>query len=359
MSRPPWYVLASAALVGCSGPPPTTPPSPSASVQAAPAPPEKLSARQILERATPAIVTVLTPRGLGTGFVVKPEGWIATNLHVVAGASAFKVVMADESTHDVVEVMGYDDKRDLVLLRIEAKALPTLTLGKADDVKPGDPVVAIGHPMGLQDTVSDGLISGKRVIDPELTVLQISAPIAPGSSGGPLFNDRGEVVGVAAAVSRRGQNLNFGIPIDYLEELLARAAPMSVADFIDQLEDLAPKPLPRVQRDIPRHDLWLLSGCAKEDLILVGATIQQAIEVGAPLYNEGNFSACFHIYEGASLDLDRRLPQRCPGPKKALGDGRRKAAKLDDPAAQAWAMRDAFDGLLEVITRKLTGEPSP
>jgi hypothetical protein len=77
----------------------------------------------------------------------------------------------------------------------------------------------------------------------------------------------------------------------------------------------------------------------------------EAIEVGAPLYNRGNFEACFHIYEGAAMDLERRLPKRCSGPRKALGEGRARAAKLNDASAQAWALRDTFDGLFEVVAR--------
>ena len=81
--------------------------------------------------------------------------------------------------------------------------------------------------------------------------------------------------------------------------------------------------------------------------------MSEAIDVGAPVYNQHHFAACFHIYEGAALDIEKRLPLACPGPKKAMKDGRTKAQKLDDPAAQAWAMRDAFDGLIEVILQRL------
>jgi hypothetical protein len=300
----------------------------------------------------PAIVTVRTPNGLGTGFIVKAEGWIATNLHVVAGSLELRVVTPDKREHEVVEVLGFDPKRDLVLLRVEADKLPTLDLGDSGAVRPGDPVVAIGHPLGLEDTVSDGLVSAVREVTPELTVLQISAPIAPGSSGGPLFNEQGQVIGVAAAVSLKGQNLNFGIPIGYLLALVDKPKPMTIEAFAREVGELSPK-LPRVQRAIPQHTLALLTGCSDDDLRLIGVAILKAIDVGAPLYNDGNFAACYHIYEGASLDIDRRLSKKCRGPKKALETGRKKAAKLDDPAAQAWAMRDSFDGLMEVISRKL------
>src|SRR5262249_7963339 len=174
---------------------------------------------QIAAGATPAIVSIQSSDSLGTGFVVRADGWIATNLHVIAGADQLVVVLPDKSEHPVHQVIAWDDDRDLAILKIDATKLPVLTLGDSTRVHAGDPVVAIGHPLGLEDTVSNGLVSAVRVVDEGLTVLQISAPIAPGSSGGPLFNERGEVIGVAAALITEGQNLNFGVPSQYLKQL--------------------------------------------------------------------------------------------------------------------------------------------
>jgi hypothetical protein len=84
---------------------------------------------------------------------------------------------------------------------------------------------------------------------------------------------------------------------------------------------------------------------------LIAKTLQDAIEVGAPLYNEGKVAACYQIYEGAAADLTHRLAPSCVGPKRALTEGQKRAAKLDDPSAQAWAMRDSFDGMLELLER--------
>ena len=106
----------------------------------------------------------------------------------------------------MVEVWNGDRQRDLVILRIQAQKLPILALGDSNAIRPGDAVVAIGHPLGLEDTVSNGLVSAIRKVDADMTVLQISAPIAPGSSGGPIFNDHGEVIGVATAIMLGGQN---------------------------------------------------------------------------------------------------------------------------------------------------------
>src|SRR5665811_1225006 len=101
----------------------------------------------------------------------------------------------------------------------------------SDAVRAGDSVLAIGHPLGLEDTVSNGLISAVRHVHANLDVLQVSAPIAPGSSGGPLFNDRGEVIGVATAFMNAGQNLNFGLPSKYVKELVDNPHPISMSLF--------------------------------------------------------------------------------------------------------------------------------
>ncbi|XXX79632.1 trypsin-like peptidase domain-containing protein [Sorangium sp. So ce134] len=345
-------LLAAAALaaLGCgagsSGQPASSAPSPAAMTPA-----------QIAARATPAVVTIRGDDSLGAGFLVREDGWIATNYHVIAGSADLKVVLWDQSEHPVLEVLAFDEDRDLAIVRIHApRKLPLLSLGDSRAVRPGDPVVAIGHPLGLADTVSNGLVSAVRVVDPALTLLQISAPIAPGSSGGPLFNERGEVIGVAAAVATQGQNLNFGVPADYLKSLLVHPDPVPLSTFAAETAD-EEQALPAVKRSVPHHALTILRGCTEGDLLVLARTMDGAIQVGSPLYNQGDFASCYHIYEGASLDMERRLGPACRGPRQALAEGRRKAAGLDDNAAQAWAMRDAFDGLLDVILRKVHGDP--
>jgi serine protease Do len=352
-------LLASLAGVACACGSASQPRSTAASAASATATPQgPLSPAQIAVRATPSIVSIRSVESLGTGFVIRKDGWIATNLHVVAGAEDLIVATPDRHEYPVVEVLAIDEARDLAIVRVEAKDLAPLVLGDSEAVHAGDSVVAIGHPLGLEDTVSNGLVSAVRVLDPSLTVLQISAPIAPGSSGGPLFSDRGEVIGVATAFISQAQNLNFGIPVRYLKELSKDTHPMSLAAFA-QATTTHEERLPTVPRAVPTHELKLLSGCSDGDLALAVRVLQAAIDVGAPLYNQGNFAACYHIYEGAALDLERKLPVQCRGPKRALGDGRTRAARLDDPSAQAWALRDAFDGLFDVIERKVAGIKRP
>jgi hypothetical protein len=288
---------------------------------------------------------------LGTGFVVKANGWIATNLHVVGHGENVVVTFANGRELPAVEVMNASREHDLVILRVEAEKLPVLTLADSDRVRPGDAVVAIGHPLGFEDTISNGLVSALRHVSEELDVLQISAPIAPGSSGGPLIDEQGRVIGVATAIIQGGQNLNLAVPAKYVSALLTNPEPISMSVFSAAMSSLERK-APRVERHVPRHALTLLKGCSAGNHEAITRSLAAAIEVGAPLYNGGDFAACYHVYEGAALDLTRRLPKACAGPKRALSQGRERAAKLSEPSAQAWAMRDAFDGLLEVIARR-------
>ncbi|HEY8086240.1 MAG TPA: trypsin-like peptidase domain-containing protein, partial [Polyangiaceae bacterium] len=179
-----------------------------------------LSPADIAARALPSVVTIRTAHTLGTGFLVRPDGWIATNLHVVVGGPRVIVTLRDGRELPILEMLAANPDHDLALVRVEAHGLPILTLGDSDVMRPGDPVVAIGNPMGLEDTVSNGLVSARRKVQNGLEVLQVSAPIAPGSSGGPIFNERGEVIGVATAVVEGGQNLAFGMPVRYLTPMI-------------------------------------------------------------------------------------------------------------------------------------------
>jgi hypothetical protein len=348
-------IAAVIAFLGCNAAAPPPPPVQAPPAPVAPVAPVALTPAQIAARATPSVVLIRSQGALGTGFVVRKDGWIATNLHVIVGARELMVATPDRHEYPVVEVLGIDPKHDLAVVRIEAADMGALVLGDSEAVRAGDSVVAIGHPLGLEDTVSNGLVSAVRVLDPERTYLQISAPIAPGSSGGPLFSDKGEVIGVAAAYGAKGQNLNFGVPVRYLKNLIGDTHPVPFAVFAAMAAAATTgrtPGLPQIKRDIPHHEVKLLAGCTDEDLDRAARIMAEAIDVGAPVYNEHHYAACYHIYEGAALDMEKRLPSACPGPKKAMHDGRTRAEKLDEPAAQAWAMRDAFDGLMAVIAQK-------
>jgi hypothetical protein len=316
--------------------------------------PRVLSPADIAARSLPSVVTIRTGDALGTGFVVRADGWIATNLHVIVGASHAKVTLQSAREFDVVDVLAMSPDHDLALIRVDARGLPVLALGDSDAMRPGDPVVAIGNPLGLEDTVSNGLVSARRKGDDGTEVLQISAPIAPGSSGGPIFNDRGEVIGIAVAILEEGQNLNFGVPARYLGPLIHRAAPVPFAQFAKMAARFrgGVDDAPKIERNVPHHPVTLLDGCSDGAQRLIAQMIEDAVDVGAPLYNQGKPGACYHVYDGAASDLVRKLPPACRGPAHALGDAQRRAAALPNQLAQAWALRDAFDGLIDVIARR-------
>ena len=161
--------------------------------------------------------------GVGSGFVISQEGYILTNNHVVEDAEQIKVKLANGSEYDA-KVVGRDPKTDLALVRISgAKDLHALPLGNSEDLKVGSWVVAIGSPFGLEQTVTQGIVSGKgRVIGsgPYDDFIQTDASINPGNSGGPLINMKGEVICINSAINPNGQGIGFAIPIDMAKSII-------------------------------------------------------------------------------------------------------------------------------------------
>lgn len=298
-----------------------------------------LTLTQIAQLARPSVVQIRADDAVGSGFVVRDDGTIATNLHLVSGASEAVIVLPDGQEIDDIEVLAADADHDLVLLRSAEAKLPSLTLDDSDDVTPGERVVAVGSSAEPEGVVSEGLLSAVREIAEGLQVLQISAELSEDASGGPLLNERGQVIGVATLVVSQGKNLSFAIPANAIRPLLDNQEGVPLADFSWP---------GRRRRSVPQHDASLLEGCKPAELNTIVKAIKRAISVGAPLYNEGHHDACFRIYQGTALDLDRRLTG-CAGPRRALMDGVRKAESLSDASDRAWAMRDAFDGVLAAV----------
>jgi len=389
-----------------------------------------LTAKDIVKQSSPAIVFVEVgdgdQRATGTGFILDQSGLIATNLHVVRGNTAIKVKLYGGDVYTVEQIAGFNEGRDLAVLRIKpAKALPTVKLGDSDAMSAGDQVVTIGNPLGVFDySVSSGLLSqirpictaamvsfavahharleelvakaraqrvglaglteserdefGKLLCTQELTYFQISAPISQGSSGGPLFNQAGEVVGITTAIISAGQNINLAIPGNYLKAIIAKPTAMSLDEFAQTTRENAdgestdPDAPERcfddaathtrkcvgggkVERRVPIHPITVFDGCNGTQIAEVEKAIGEAIELGAPLYNQGNVEACFRIYEGVATKYEHDAP--CKGIKGAFGDGLLRATSLSSFKLKAWAMRDTFDGLLEVTRRWKVANP--
>lgn len=167
------------------------------------------------------------PVSLGSGFFVA-ESIIATNAHVIEGATSGSAKrISENATTRVSAIAALDTEKDIALLRVEGRG-PALTL--LDSASVGETVYAVGNPEGFEGTFSQGIVSGLRAVG-EHRFLQITAPISPGSSGGPVLNHKGEVIGVATATYRGGQNLNFAMPAAYVRELLS--GPLSSKPLAD------------------------------------------------------------------------------------------------------------------------------
>jgi serine protease Do len=177
-----------------------------------------------------AVVQVRTPEGLGSGFFINADGYLITNFHVIEGETEISVEVyhqldgqLDRETYKQVKIIAINKFHDLSLLHIEDKNAPKfkyVTLGSSDNLNVGDSVFAIGSPLGLDRTVTQGILSTKtRELEGEL-YLQTSTQINPGNSGGPLFNLAGEVVGVTNMKITFGEGLGFAIPVELVKSFL-------------------------------------------------------------------------------------------------------------------------------------------
>lgn len=157
----------------------------------------------------------------GSGFVVSADGRIVTNYHVINNGSSAIAKLPNGAFFPVDGVLAFDKDRDIAVIKAHGEDFHTVPLGDSSRVEVGDEVIAIGNPLSLESTVSNGIISGIRTIQEDGgDFLQVTTPISPGSSGGPLFNMDGQVVGITTMYLKGGENLNFAVPIDDAKGLL-------------------------------------------------------------------------------------------------------------------------------------------
>ncbi len=196
----------------------------------------------LAERVAPSVVFVRTNqthrygsrrvlgRGLGSGFVIDPDGLILTNHHVVENAARIDVIIQKDRRLRA-QIVGSDPPTDVAILKVDARELPALSLGDSNALRVGDWVLAIGNPFGLANTVSAGIISAKDRttedvpgLDPQgfYNFLQTDASINPGNSGGPLLDLAGNVVGINTAINVQANKIGYAIPVNMLRELLPR-----------------------------------------------------------------------------------------------------------------------------------------
>jgi tetratricopeptide (TPR) repeat protein len=186
----------------------------------------------IVEKTKPAVVEILAfdkenkPLKTGTGFFVSSDGALLTNFHVISGASSIMAKTPTGAVYFLKGVIAESEADDVAKLQFLATDVPYLTLGSSLKAVEGQRVLVIGNPEGLEGTVSDGIISAFRS---GRSMIQITAPISPGSSGSPVLDETGQVIGMATLVSKEGQNLNFAISAEAINAAIQSGAKPSVA----------------------------------------------------------------------------------------------------------------------------------
>jgi len=198
--------------------------------QVNPVPPPERTVRELVTKLGEAVVQVRTPGGLGSGFLLNEEGHLITNFHVIEGETQISVEVyhqragqLERRAYKQVRIVAMNKFADLALLKIEDKGAPkfaSVALGDADVLAVGERVFAIGSPLGLERTVTEGILSTKTRQMQGSLYLQTTTQINPGNSGGPLFNLRGEVVGVTNMKITFGEGLGFAIPVEQVKFFL-------------------------------------------------------------------------------------------------------------------------------------------
>ena len=296
-------------------------------------------------------------RGLGSGFIINADGYIVTNNHVVDGATEIRVKFADGRELSG-KVVGRDEKTDLALLKVDTTGLPVIPLGDSAKLEVGEPVMAVGNPFGLEQTVTTGIVSatGRTIgAGPYDDFIQTDASINPGNSGGPLVNSRGEVVGVNTAIASGtggSVGIGFAIPTNLVKSVVTQLAESGhvVRGWLGvSIQPLTP-------------ELATSFGAADTHGALVSGVAD-----GSPAARAGlRRGDVITHYDGHPVarwsDLPRAVAETAVGrdvPVEILRDGKRvtltvKVAKLDEPGRQAAAGAGPAAAELGIAARSLT-----
>jgi S1-C subfamily serine protease len=213
----------------------------------APPTPVKLTTAQIAELATPSVVIVENynedgeKAGQGSGYVVSSDGVVITNYHVIRGAKWLAIRQPAKDPQRTDSLLGYSIEHDVAAIQVSAGSFPALSTEATEQVKVGDHVTAIGAPLGLENTVSEGIVSAVREGN-GIHIIQTTASISPGSSGGPLLNDSGKVIGLTTAQMLNGQNLNFVVSSRHIADLLNQKRQVSLSDLLNETRVTDPLP---------------------------------------------------------------------------------------------------------------------
>jgi hypothetical protein len=271
-----------------------------ASPQPIPVQPRVLSTEELFQIASPAVILVEIydeeghKRGLGSGFAVSSDGSVVTNYHVIRGASRATAKFGDGTFATVSGVVAYDPDHDVAVIKIQGASPPTLKLGNSDSLRVGDHVVAIGSPLGLQNTFSEGIVSALRG-----GLVQMSAPISPGSSGGPVLNTAGEVVGISVATVTAGQNLNFAVPVNWAKRYLGQTSPRSLTEVAQENT---------VSQSILAGPISIPAGQAQRWMVQINPNVMSSAELHGQIHSTGGFGGQVTL----SLYFGNQLVYNCP-----------------------------------------------
>lgn len=226
-----WLCLVSVGSVTCGDDKPDTAP-----MVMPPMTPENVAT--LADRVKKSVVVVSfndrdgKPQGIGSGFVIREDGLIATNLHVLGEARQINVRTLDGTVYPVESIYAREKSQDLAIIQIKASGLPALELGDSDQLIQGQPVVAIGNPQGLEHSVVAGVVSGLRKDIDGMSMIQLAIPIEQGNSGGPLVDLQGRVQGLLTMKSLVTQNLGYAVTINTLKPLLEKPNPVSMSKWL-------------------------------------------------------------------------------------------------------------------------------
>ena len=196
--------------------------------------PKKLSGEEIYSKIVPSTVEIYAESaftaGQGSGFFIDDKGTVVTNCHVIEDCSCAYVTTSDGDTYEVTSVLGYSEELDIAILKTDVPR--SVAAERNSAVTTGETVYVLGSSRGLTGTFSEGLVSTAERIIGEVPYIQISAPISPGNSGGPVVNAYGEVIGIATLTRTDGQNLNFALPVSLLVKI-SLDHPMTMHEFYE------------------------------------------------------------------------------------------------------------------------------
>lgn len=290
------------------------------------------------------VVVLEFPETWGLGFVGPSPGLITTCFHVVVGETKVTAHFADGRALPVRKVVAIDVRRDLAVLDVGVPVASPLVLGPTRLVDEGEPLVSFGLVPGARRVRwVDASVGSLQVLGPALTALKLEGQLPSDGSGSPLLSAKGELIGVHTVAETPGGAVSLGIPSRYLPAMWGSFERST-------LEVLRPPAKRSVKREVPQHAMTILDGSSAKGLEQLLQGIAGAIRQGAPAYNQGDHERCFRVYEEAARRLVRTRDD-CPGPQAALLEGLKRAESMSDSDGRAWALRDAFDGLLAVIEK--------